>query len=204
MNEKLFELPTLKLAKTLLGMELVHQTDEGLASGIIAETEAYMGPEDMAAHSFGGKRTPRTEIMYAEPGHVYVYFIYGMHTCFNIVSGPLHKPEAILIRALEPKEGIPLMMHRRSMKIPVLENGAWKPGQLKKLTNGPGKLCKAMGISLNDYGLKLNAEHLYLKEYKTLSEEDIVSGPRINVDYAGEAVHYPYRFWIKNNIYVSK
>ncbi|MCQ6266674.1 DNA-3-methyladenine glycosylase [Fictibacillus sp. WQ 8-8] len=204
MNEKLFELPTLKLAKTLLGMELVHQTDEGLASGIIAETEAYMGPEDMAAHSFGGKRTPRTEIMYAEPGHVYVYFIYGMHTCFNIVSGPLHKPEAILIRALEPKEGIPLMMHRRSMKIPVLENGAWKPGQLKKLTNGPGKLCKAMGISLNDYGLKLNAEHLYLKEYKTLSEEDIVSGPRINVDYAGEAVHYPYRFWIKDNIYVSK
>ncbi len=204
MNEKLFELPTLKLAKTLLGMELVHQTDEGLASGIIAETEAYMGPEDMAAHSFGGKRTPRTEIMYAEPGHVYVYFIYGMHTCFNIVSGPLQKPEAILIRALEPKEGIPLMMHRRSMKIPVLENGAWKPGQLKKLTNGPGKLCKAMGISLNDYGLKLNAEHLYLKEYKTLSEEDIVSGPRINVDYAGEAVHYPYRFWIKDNIYVSK
>ncbi|MED2971394.1 DNA-3-methyladenine glycosylase [Fictibacillus sp. B-59209] len=204
MNEKLFELPTLKLAKTLLGMELVHQTDEGLASGIIVETEAYMGPEDMAAHSFGGKRTPRTEIMYAEPGHVYVYFIYGMHTCFNIVSGPPHKPEAILIRALEPKEGIPLMMHRRSMKIPVLENGAWKPGQLKKLTNGPGKLCKAMGISLNDYGLKLNAEHLYLKEYKTLSEEDIVSGPRINVDYAGEAVHYPYRFWIKDNIYVSK
>ncbi|MCK6258150.1 DNA-3-methyladenine glycosylase [Fictibacillus sp. KIGAM418] len=204
MNEKLFELPTLKLAKTLLGMELVHQTDEGLASGIIVETEAYMGPEDMAAHSFGGKRTPRTEIMYAEPGHVYVYFIYGMHTCFNIVSGPLHKPEAILIRALEPKEGIPIMMHRRSMKIPVLENGAWKPGQLKKLTNGPGKLCKAMGISLNDYGLKLNAEHLYLKEYKSLSDEDIVSGPRINVDYAGEAVHYPYRFWIKDNIYVSK
>ncbi|MGG1574282.1 DNA-3-methyladenine glycosylase [Fictibacillus sp. NRS-1165] len=204
MNEKFFELPTLELAKSLLGMELVHETDEGIASGIIVETEAYLGPEDMAAHSFGGRRTPRTEIMYAEPGYVYVYFIYGMHTCFNIVSGPLHKPEAILIRALEPKEGIPLMMRRRSFEIPVLDDGDWKPGQLKKLTNGPGKLCKALGITLNDYGLKLNAKHLYIKGDTTITEEHILSGPRINVDYAGEAARYPYRFWIKDNIYVSK
>ncbi|MDM5339484.1 DNA-3-methyladenine glycosylase [Fictibacillus enclensis] len=203
MNE-LFEYPTLQLARKLLGMELVHETEEGLTSGIIVEAEAYLGPEDRAAHSYGGRRTPRTEIMYAEAGHVYVYFIYGMHTCFNIVSGPLHKPEAILIRALEPKEGIPLMMEHRNMAVSLMDNGAWNLKELKKLADGPGKLCKAMGITLEDYGVKLNSEHLYLREYRDVPEQDIVSGPRIGVDYAGEAALYPYRFWVKDNLYVSK
>ncbi|MDM5200171.1 DNA-3-methyladenine glycosylase [Fictibacillus enclensis] len=203
MNE-LFEYPTLQLARKLLGMELVHETGEGLTSGIIVEAEAYLGPEDRAAHSYGGRRTPRTEIMYAEAGHVYVYFIYGMHTCFNIVSGPLHKPEAILIRALQPKEGIPLMMTRRNMAVSLMDNGAWNLKELKKLADGPGKLCKAMGITLEDYGVKLNSDHLYLREYRDVPEQDIVSGPRIGVDYAGEAALYPYRFWIKDNLYVSK
>ncbi|WHY70929.1 DNA-3-methyladenine glycosylase [Fictibacillus enclensis] len=203
MNE-LFEYPTLQLARKLLGMELVHETEEGLTSGFIVEAEAYLGPEDRAAHSYGGRRTPRTEIMYAEAGHVYVYFIYGMHTCFNIVSGPLHKPEAILIRALEPKEGIPLMMERRNMAVSLMDNGAWNLKELKKLADGPGKLCKAMGITLEDYGVKLNSEHLYLREYRDVPEQDIVSGPRIGVDYAGEAALYPYRFWVKDNLYVSK
>ncbi|KSU83572.1 DNA-3-methyladenine glycosylase [Fictibacillus enclensis] len=203
MNE-LFEYPTLQLARKLLGMELVHQTGKGLTSGIIVEAEAYLGPEDRAAHSYGGRRTPRTEIMYAEAGHVYVYFIYGMHTCFNIVSGPLHKPEAILIRALEPKEGIPLMMTRRNMAVSLMDNGAWNLKELKKLADGPGKLCKAMGITLEDYGVKLNSDHLYLREYRDVPEQDIVSGPRIGVNYAGEAALYPYRFWIKDNLYVSK
>ncbi|RXZ02388.1 DNA-3-methyladenine glycosylase [Fictibacillus sp. S7] len=203
MNE-LFEYPTLQLARKLLGMELVHQTGEGLTSGIIVEAEAYLGPEDRAAHSYGGRRTPRTEIMYAEAGHVYVYFIYGMHTCFNIVSGPLHKPEAILIRALEPKEGIPLMMTRRNMAVSLMDNGAWNLKELKKLADGPGKLCKAMGITLEDYGVKLNSDPLYLREYRDVPEQDIESGPRIGVDYAGEAALYPYRFWIKDNLYVSK
>ncbi|MDN4526516.1 DNA-3-methyladenine glycosylase [Fictibacillus fluitans] len=203
MNE-LFEYPTLQLARKLLGMELVHETEEGLTSGIIVEAEAYMGPEDRAAHSYGERRTPRTEIMYADAGHVYVYFIYGMHTCFNIVSGPLHKPEAILIRALEPKEGVPLMMKRRNMEVSLLENGAWNLKELKKLANGPGKLCKAMGITLEDYGIKLNSEHLYLREYKNIPEQDIVSGPRVGVDYAGEAARYPYRFWVRDNLFVSK
>ncbi|SDM91880.1 DNA-3-methyladenine glycosylase [Fictibacillus solisalsi] len=203
MNE-LFEYPTLQLAQKLLGMELVHETGEGLTSGIIVEAEAYMGPEDRAAHSFGGRRTPRTEIMYAEAGHVYVYFIYGMHTCFNIVSGPLHKPEAILIRALEPKEGIPLMMKRRNMEVSLMDNGAWSLKELKKLANGPGKLCKAMGITLEDYGVKLNSDHLYLREYMDVPVQDIVTGPRIGVEYAGEAARFPYRFWVKDNPCVSK
>lgn len=204
MDQELFQYPTLQLAKKLLGCELVHCTKEGLTSGIIVETEAYMGPEDAAAHSSGGRRTARTEIMYAEAGHVYVYFIYGMHTCFNIVSGPLHKPEAILIRALEPKEGLPLMVQRRGLEFQQEKEGAWKLNQLKKLTNGPGKLSKAMGITLNDYGIRLNSEHLYVNESHTVPESSILSGPRINVDYAGEAAHYPYRFWIKDNPFVSK
>lgn len=204
MDQELFQYPTLQLAKKLLGYELVHRTKEGVTSGIIVETEAYMGPEDAAAHSSGGRRTARTEIMYAEAGHVYVYFIYGMHTCFNIVSGPLHKPEAILIRALEPKEGLPLMAQRRGLEVPERKDGTGKQHQLKKLTNGPGKLSKAMGISLNDYGTRLNSEHLYVKENLTVHESLIRSGPRINVDYAGDAARYPYRFWIKDNPFVSK
>ncbi|MCM3718035.1 DNA-3-methyladenine glycosylase [Fictibacillus phosphorivorans] len=189
----LWNLPTLELAKRLLGMELIHTNQQGTTSGIIVETEAYLGPEDRAAHSFGNRRTPRTEVMFHEAGTIYTYFIYGMHVCFNIVSGPIDKPEAILIRAIQPVNGIEIMKDRR--------------GNIKKevqLTNGPGKLSKSMGFSLEHSGLKMNECGICLKEKVAVPPQEIEAGPRIGIQYAEEAIHFPYRFWIKNNPYVSR
>ncbi|OOE13997.1 DNA-3-methyladenine glycosylase [Fictibacillus arsenicus] len=189
----LWNLPTLELAKRLLGMELIHKNQHELTSGIIVETEAYLGPEDRAAHSFGNRRTPRTEVMFHEAGTIYTYFIYGMHVCFNIVSGPVDKPEAILIRAIQPVKGIEIMKERR--------------GKVKKevqLTNGPGKLSKSMGFSLEHSGQKMNMGGISIKEKMEIQSHEIESGPRIGIQYAEEAVHFPYRFWIKNNPYVSR
>lgn len=189
----LWNLPTLELANRLLGMELIHKNNQGLTSGLIVETEAYLGPEDRAAHSFGNRRTPRTEVMFHEAGTIYTYFIYGMHVCFNIVSGPVDKPEAILIRAIQPIKGIEIMKERR--------------GNIKKevqLTNGPGKLSKSMGFSLEHSGQKMNMCGISIKEKLKIQSHEIESGPRIGIQYAEEAVFFPYRFWIKNNPYVSR
>ena len=189
----LWSLPTLALAKKLLGMELIHESNEGVTTGYIVETEAYLGPEDRAAHSFGNRRTARTEVMFHHASTIYTYFIYGMHVCFNIVSGPFDKPEAILIRAIEPVRGIEIMRERRgSVKKDIL------------LTNGPGKLSKSMGFSLQDNGKKLNAGGIRIEEGIEVKPYQIASGPRIGIQYAEEAIHYPYRFWIKNNPYVSR
>lgn len=142
MEKSLFELPTLDLAKALLGKKLKHETSHGVVSGKIIEVEAYKGPEDRAAHSFSGKRTKRTQVMYGPPGFTYLYIIYGIHLCFNIVSGPINKPEAILIRALEPLEGRHIMSkHRFQTEIESLNRR-----QRLQLTNGPGKLTQALGI----------------------------------------------------------
>jgi DNA-3-methyladenine glycosylase len=190
---ELWKLPTLDLARKLLGMELIHENREGLTSGIIVETEAYLGPEDRAAHSFGNRRTPRTEVMFQEAGTIYTYFVYGMHVCFNIVSGPIDKPEAILIRAIQPVEGLHIMKERRV--------GVKKEVQL---TNGPGKLSKSMGFLLEHSGHKMNTCGISIKEKIEVQPQDIESGPRIGIQYAQEAIYFPYRFWIKNNPYVSR
>lgn len=193
MKMKLWELPTLDLAKELLGMKLIHIDDDAIISGYIVETEAYLGPEDRAAHSFNNRRTARTEVMYGEAGTIYTYFIYGMHVCFNIVSGPVNKPEAILIRAIQPNEGIERMRERRARVKNEIQ-----------LTNGPGKLSKAMGFTLSDNGKKINEGNIRVEEGMIVVQNEIISGPRIGIQYAEEAVHYPYRFWIKNNPYVSR
>jgi DNA-3-methyladenine glycosylase len=195
-----FQQPTLELAKQLLGMEMVHETKEGTVAGRIIEVEAYKGPEDQAAHSFGGRRTKRTEVMYGAPGYAYIYLIYGMHLCLNIVTGPKEKPEAILIRALEPTQGIDLMGKHRN--IDVFDR---KISKLKTLTNGPGKVSKALNISMQQYGHDLTRSPLYIKfRSSKLQGNNIANGPRINIDYAGEACYYPWRFWIKGNPFVSK
>ncbi len=216
-----FRQPTLELATSLLGMELVHETAEGAAAGRIVEVEAYMGPEDKGAHSYGGKKTRRTEVMFGPPGHAYVYLIYGMYYCFNVVSGPPGKPEAILVRALEPTEGIPLMARRRKISLPSgLEKVVDMPGKpsfshdalsstslrlLKRLTNGPGKLCAALGITKQQYGWDLARSPLYLRPGRSpIHPEQIARGPRINIDYAEEAKEYPWRFWIRDNPFVSQ
>lgn len=136
-----FQKPTLDLAQSLLGCLLTKETPEGIASGYIVETEAYMGPLDRAAHSYGNRRTKRTEIMYGKAGSIYTYKMHThTHTLVNVVSGPLETPEAILIRAIEPYNGLDLMHKRRGMD------------NLQSLTNGPGKLTKALGITMDDYG----------------------------------------------------
>lgn len=189
LKKEFFAQPTLQLAQALLGCLLVKETDDGVASGFIVETEAYIGPDDRAAHSYGNRRTKRTEIMFGEAGHAYTYQMHT-HTLVNVVSGEVDKPEAVLIRAIEPYSGVELMLERRPVE------------QKKQLTNGPGKLTKAMGITMEDYGHPLFERPLYIAE--GFQPVFISKGPRIGIDNAGEAKDYPWRFWISGNPFVSR
>lgn len=197
-----YEGDTLDVAKRLLGHKLVHIVDGVKRSGIIVEVEAYKGPDDKAAHSYGGRRTGRTEIMYDSPGHAYVYLIYGMYHCFNVITAKKGIPQGVLIRALEPVDGIEEMKQAKYGKTTIT-----KP-QFKNLTNGPGKLCKAMGITLEQKGLLLTGNGLYMEqvppEHHLSHTYNITAGPRINIDYAEEAAHYPWRFYFQGHPFVSK
>ncbi|MFC4321782.1 DNA-3-methyladenine glycosylase [Litchfieldia salsa] len=185
-----FHQPTLELAPSLLGKVLVKESETGVAAGIIVETEAYMGPEDQAAHSFGNRRTQRTEVMFGPAGFVYTYAMHT-HCLVNVVSGEVGKPEAVLIRAVEPILGIEQMYERRGLN-----------KKKQELTSGPGKLTKALGIVKEDYGKPIFEPPLYIAEGKEYKE--IESGPRIGIDNSGEAKDYPWRFWIADNPYVSR
>lgn len=187
------ETDTLTLAQALLGKELVVPSANGSrVSGYIVETEAYLGPLDRAAHSFGGRRTARNEVMYGMAGVVYVFFIYGMYYQFNVVAGEIGTPHAILIRALEPHTGVELM-HERRPKQP-----------LRNLTSGPGKLCLAMSLDRSYNGADLLGERVWLETGRTVTPSEIASGPRIGIDYAGEYVSKPWRFWVRGNPFVSR
>jgi DNA-3-methyladenine glycosylase len=185
----------LLIARQLLGCRLVVPTSEGArVSGRIVETEAYAGPEDKASHAYGNRRTLRTETMYGPGGTAYVYFIYGMYYQFNVVTGRREIPHAVLLRALEPEEGIELMRERRPVK------------RDRDLTSGPGKLCQAFGLdrSFNGEDL-LSGERVWIEApEQKLSPRRIASGPRIGIDYAEEYAEKPWRFWIKDNVYVSR
>lgn len=187
-----YERSTLAVAKELLGKYLVHAADEGEAIGKIVEVEAYIGPHDAAAHTYGSLRSSRTEVAFGPGGHAYVFLIYGMHHCFNIVTNIIEKPEVVLVRALEPVDGLSLMKKRRSTD------------NINNLCNGPGKLCKAMDITRGDSGADLCGDRLYLLDNENIPESDIVTTPRINIDYAGEAKDYPWRYIIRGNKFVSK
>lgn len=183
----------IEVSRDLLGKILVHQTNEGTAAGRIVETEAYAGPEDRAAHSYGGRKTARNAVMFGEKGHAYVYLIYGMYYCVNMTAGSVSgKPEAVLIRAVEPVEGQMLMAQRR-----MCPNG-------KTLTNGPGRLCMALGITKAQYGADLTVPPFYIEDAPTVPNQDIVETSRIGIDYAAEWKDKPWRFYIKGNSYVSK
>jgi DNA-3-methyladenine glycosylase len=186
---------TLAVARELLGKRLVVPTSEGArVSGRIVETEAYLGAEDKAAHSYGWRRTARTETMYAKGGAVYVFFVYGMHHQFNVVTGAEGTPTAVLVRAVEPEEGIDLMRVRRAVP------------KERELTSGPGKLCKALGIDRSfDREDLTTGERVWLEDAGVrLRPEDIVEGPRIGIAYAEEYALKPWRFWVKGNLFVSK
>jgi DNA-3-methyladenine glycosylase len=186
---------TLRVARELLGKRLVVPSETGArVSGRVVEVEAYLGVEDRAAHSYGGRRTRRTETMYAAGGTAYVFFVYGMHHQFNVVTGPEGLPHALLVRAVEPLEGTELMRARR----PVSKE--------RELTNGPGKLCRALGIDLTFDGEDLTqGERVWLEETgETFRPEQVAAGPRIGVAYAAEDALKPWRFWVKENVFVSK
>ena len=171
---------------------MVPAGDGTKTSGIIVETEAYRGPQDRASHAYGGRRTNRTETMYGIGGTAYVYFVYGMYNQFNVVTNVNEIPHAVLVRALEPLDGIELMRKRR-------------PGQSdRNLTSGPGKLCIALGIDRTHDRADLLGDDIWIEEGRGVSRSSIASGPRIGIDYAEEWIDRPWRFWIKNNPFVSR
>ena len=192
MNHLFFRQDTVELARRLLGCLLIHRTPDGVAGGMIVETEAYIGAIDKACHAYRN-RSERTEIMYHDGGYAYVYFVYGMHYCFNVVTGPEGEGNAVLIRALEPVLGLGLMQRRRNTK------------SVRNLCSGPGKVCQALDITKKEYGLDLcNADSpLRLIQYRHLPAAKIGASPRINVAYAEEAAAWPWRFYVKDNPYVS-
>jgi DNA-3-methyladenine glycosylase len=185
---------TLRVARDLIGKLLVVPDANGRrVSGMIVETEAYLGEIDKAAHSYGGRRTARNEITYAAGGHVYVFFVYGMYYQLNLVTGQEGDPHVVLIRAVEPVEGVEVMRGRR---------GAMKD---RNLTSGPGKLCIALDITRDLNGEDIiDGERIWVEEYRKVKPGDIVSGPRVGIDYAEEFAMMPWRFWMSGNEFVSK
>jgi len=189
-----------RLSKDLLGKYLVHSVNGKELIGKIVEVEAYMGIGDKAAHSYNGRRTTRTEVMYGEEGHAYVYLIYGMYHCLNVVAAKEGIAQAVLVRALEPIDGLENMSCNRYGK--ALEE--LKKGQIINLTNGPGKLCKAFNITKDYNGEDLTGNRLFICENRSFKEDyHIVETKRIGIDYAEEAKYFPWRFYIKDNPYVS-
>lgn len=181
-----------QIAKDLLGKVLVTAWDGEITSGRIVETEAYAGVDDWASHASKG-RTDRTEIMFGEGGRAYVYLCYGIHQMFNIVTSTTDDAHAVLVRAVEPMEGVDIMLERTGKKKLDVT-----------LTQGPGRLGKAFGFHTSQCGLSLQGDEMYIADdgFK-ITDDMIVSSPRIGVDYAGAHALWHYRFYIRGNKYVS-
>jgi DNA-3-methyladenine glycosylase len=182
------------LSKDLLGKYLFTCIDGVISGGYIVETEAYNGAIDRASHAFGNRFTPRTKTMFMPGGIAYVYLCYGIHEMFNIVTSGDGQPHAILVRAVNPTDGLEAMQGRRNM--PVL-----KP----TITMGPGSVAKALGISRAINAFSLQGDTVWIEDRGlTFPGEDIAAVPRVGVDYAGNDASLPYRFYVKGNPYVSK
>lgn len=182
------------LSRDLIGKYLFTRIDGEVSGGYIAETEAYTGVIDKASHSYGGRLTPRTQTMYLQGGVAYVYLCYGIHEMFNIVTSAEGQPHAILIRSVVPTEGLDIIMRRRKME-------TLKPN----ITKGPGSVAKALGISRKMNALSLQSDTIWVEDRGlSFPDGEIVAGPRIGVDYAGDDALLPYRFYLRGNIYVSK
>ena len=183
----------LEVARDLLGKKLVVPGKNGArVAGIIVETEAYRGPEDRASHAYNGRRTNRTETMYGIGGTAYVYFVYGMYNQFNVVTNVAGTPHAILVRAVEPSEGLEIMRLRRQGRSEY------------ELTSGPGRLCLAMGIDRTLDKADLLGGRVWIEEAASFSPRQIARGPRVGIDYAEEWVGKPWRFWVRDNPFVSR
>ncbi|MDB5007496.1 MAG: 3-methyladenine glycosylase [Mucilaginibacter sp.] len=182
------------LSRDLIGKYLFTCIDGINTGGYIVETEAYNGIIDKASHAFGNRQTPRTKTMFMQGGIAYVYLCYGIHEMFNIVTSGEGQPHAILIRAVQPTEGIEAMLYRRNM-VTVKPN----------ITSGPGSVAKALGISRNINAFSLQSDTIWVEDKGLIfSDEQIAAVPRVGVSYAGEDALLPYRFYVKGNPYVSK
>lgn len=198
MNHKLtqdFYLQTdvVNISQSLLGKFLVSYFDGNLCSGMIVETEAYCGATDKACHAHLNRRTKRTEVMFRQGGCVYTYLCYGIHTLFNIVTNIEGNADAVLIRAIEPVEGIETMLHRRKMQ-----------SAKRNLTAGPGLLSQAMGFKTAHYGTPLTGNTIWIEDRNiNITEENVVASPRVGVDYAEDDALLPWRFRIKDSPWSS-
>lgn len=187
---------TVQIAQDLLGLELVTQFDGQLTVGRIVETEAYKAPEDKACHAYLNRNTKRTKTMFLPGGVAYIYLCYGIHHLFNVVTGPEGSAHAVLIRAVEPVEGIERMQQRRGFE-------RVKP----QLTAGPGVLSKALGLHKDWDGVSLidPQSPVHIRRPQAAAEQStILAGPRIGIDYAEECAAWPWRFYFKDNRWVSK
>jgi DNA-3-methyladenine glycosylase len=185
-----YEQSTIDVAKQLLGKYLVHKHPEGNTIGRIVETEAYVGPQDLACHASKG-RTARTEVMFGPAGRAYVYFIYGFYNMLNLVTEAKDYPAAVLIRAVEPVDGIELMRERRKSNV------------LRDLASGPGKLCEAFAVDRALNGANLSRKVLYVEDRYEPAPK-FRATPRIGDDYAGKRKDKPYRFLVRGSEFVSK
>ncbi|MGN1097604.1 MAG: DNA-3-methyladenine glycosylase [Clostridia bacterium] len=191
LNREFYLCDGIELSRKLLGKVLVRKKSGFITAARIVETEAYMGEIDKAAHSYKRKTDGRCNIQYGVGGFAYVYLIYGMYSCFNVVANAENVPEVSLVRALEPLRGIDEMMRRRNCD------------KVKNLCSGPGKLCMAMDIDRSLYGADLCGDELYIED-DGFSGFEIEAGKRINIDYAQEAAEFPWRFTIKENKFLSR
>lgn len=182
-----------EVAKQLLGKMLFTNINGKLTGGIITETEAYDGVIDKACHAYGGRNTNRTATMYLAGGVTYVYLCYGIHHLLNVVSGTAGNPQAVLIRAIEPTEGIELMLERRKME-----------KLAPRITAGPGALSQALGIDKQLNAKVLSDNEIWIEDRLGYADEEIVATTRIGVSYAQEHALWPFRFYLKGNKYVSK
>ena len=180
------------VALKLLGKVLCTEVNNIVTKGIIVETEAYSGRNDKACHANNGRRTRRNEVMYAEGGVAYVYFCYGIHTMFNVVTNIKNEADAVLIRAIEPIEGLEFMMERR---------GVIKPD---RISSGPGNVSKALGMQLTHNQVNLLGTEIWIEEAIDIPLENIISKPRIGVAYAGEDALREWRYYVKDNKWISK
>ncbi len=183
------------LAQILLGATITTHLDGITTSGIITETEAYKAPDDKGSHAYGNKRTKRTETLFAEAGTSYVYLCYGIHHLFNIVTGPKDVAHAVLIRAIEPSQGKDQMWVRRAIK-----------SKGYNLTNGPGKLSKALGINKSHNAIDLLSIRSPISislPKQHIPHKEIIASPRVGIAYAAECAHWPWRFRIKDNSWTS-
>ncbi|MBX5439817.1 MAG: DNA-3-methyladenine glycosylase [Thermoflavifilum sp.] len=183
-----------QIAKELLGKKLVSFVDGQLTSGLIVETEAYAGSTDRASHGYGGRRTARNEMLYQAGGVAYVYLCYGIHHLFNVVTNEAGIPHAVLIRAIQPEEGIEYMLRR-----------AGKQQLDYSLTAGPGALSRALGIHYRQHnGVKLTGNLIWIEDALSVPDTEVVATTRVGVAYAQEDAWLPYRFYLRDNPWVSK